>query len=134
VAVQAQKEKMQKKYAKDDPTDYRKHHYNTADLADERRYKKAPVKLGGSGSWGSSGTPDKQKWYSDGVISSDGWVDKKGHYLLGAHRRRVGAGTPTHFACALSPFHFPFPFPWRDSPRLTILPTSRLRPASELRE
>ena len=82
---------MQKKYAKDDPSDFGKA-LTTSDKADEKRYKKYPVKLGGSGSWGSSGTPDKAKWYSDGVISTDGWVDKKGHYLLGAHRRRVGAG------------------------------------------
>lgn len=86
------KEAMQKKYAKDDPTDYMKKFANSADRADEKRYKVTPVKLGGTGTWGSSGDPDKQKWYSDGVISSDGWVDTKGHYLIGQHRRRVGAG------------------------------------------
>ena len=84
---------MQKKYAKDDPADFGGSATDSSsDKADEKRYKKYPVKLGGSGSWGASGTVGKEKWYSDGVISTDGWVDKKGHYLLGAHRRRVGAG------------------------------------------
>merc|ERR1719183_2800380 len=75
------KEMIQKKYAKDDPSDFG-HTASSADKADEKRYKSTPVKLGGSGSWGASGDPNKQKWYSDGVISSDAWVSTKGHLLL----------------------------------------------------
>jgi len=86
------KEAIQKEYAKDDPSDYGEGIMDSSDKANEKLYKTHPVKLGGTGSWGPSGTPNKQKWYSDGVISSDAYLTRSGHYLLGQHRRRIGAG------------------------------------------
>jgi len=92
VALRNAKEAIQKQYAHDDPADYGGAAMTTSDKADEKRYKKYPIKLGGTGTWGPSGTPNKRKWYSDGVISTDAWTDKEGHYVAGAHRRRIGAG------------------------------------------
>jgi len=46
----------------------------------------------GTGSWGASGTPGVRKWYTHGVVSSDAYFNKKGHYFLGPSRRRIGAG------------------------------------------
>jgi len=46
----------------------------------------------GTGSWGASGTPGVRKWYTHGVVSSDAYFNKRGHYFLGPNRRRIGAG------------------------------------------
>lgn len=84
------KEGMQKKYADDNPADNGMGKLTSADKANEKLYKKR--KKTNSGSMGASGTPGRLKWYSNGVISSDSYRDEKGHYILGAHRRRIGAG------------------------------------------
>merc|ERR1711988_1203969 len=50
-----------------------------------------------SGSWGASGCNPhkvgcKQRWYPDGAISNNAYLDKKGRYYLGNNRRRIGSG------------------------------------------
>jgi hypothetical protein len=84
------KEGIQKKYAKDDPMDYGEGPMTSADIAN-RAYDKT-AKDTDWGTYGSSGALNKKKFYTDGVISSNAYVDQKGHYLLGKSRRRIGAG------------------------------------------
>jgi len=78
------KERIQKKYAGDDPED------KITSWKHEQRIDGWGTH--DSGSWGSSGTPGKMKWYTNGVISHDATTDYKGRYFLGRRRRRIGAG------------------------------------------
>jgi hypothetical protein len=84
------KERIQKKYAEDDPQDFGKGPETSADKANKALAAKA--KDTNWGSYGASGTPGKKKFYTDGAISSNAYRDPEGHYLLGASRRRIGAG------------------------------------------
>merc|ERR1712072_39128 len=84
------KERIQKKYANDDPADFGEGHLTSADKANKKL--DAAAANTDEGTWGSSGTPRQMKWYTDGVISSNARTDEDGHYLLGASRRRIGAG------------------------------------------
>jgi len=90
VALKEAKESVQKKYAKDDPSDFGEGPMTSADKANAIR--DAKQKDISTGRWGSSGVPGDQKWYTNGVISSDAYRDEDGHYLLGPSRRRIGAG------------------------------------------
>merc|ERR1711939_643258 len=97
-ALYKAKEKMQKKYARDDPSDYPP----GMPKAIEKRHKRRTQGDGRneSGSYGASGCiqsvdhpkPCKPKWYPDGAISSNAYTGKDGKYYLGTNRRRVGAG------------------------------------------
>merc|ERR1712139_138241 len=97
-ALYKAKEKMQKKYTRDDPSDYPP----GMPKAIEKRHKKRTQGDGRneSGSYGASGCiqsvdhpkPCKPKWYPDGAISSNAYTGKDGKYYLGTNRRRVGAG------------------------------------------
>merc|ERR1711998_223548 len=90
MALKAAKEKIQKKYAEDDPQDFGKGPQTSADKANKKL--DAAAKDTNWGIYGASGTPGKKKFYTDGVISSNAYRDPEGHYLLGASRRRIGAG------------------------------------------
>merc|ERR1712093_970045 len=97
-ALYKAKEKMQKKYARDDPSDYPP----GMPKAIEKRHKRRTQGDGRneSGSYGASGCiqsvdhpkPCKRKWYPDGAISTNAYTGKTGKYYLGTNRRRVGAG------------------------------------------
>lgn len=76
-------ERMQKRYANDDQDDI----YSSSNDA-----FKSPYASGAAGSWGPSGTPGTRNWYTDGVTSRDARVTRKGKYVLGPSRRRIGAG------------------------------------------
>jgi len=84
------KERIQKKYAEDSPQDFGKGPISSADKANKKLA--AAAKNTDWGTYGASGTPGKKKFYTDGVISSNAYRDPEGHYLLGASRRRIGAG------------------------------------------
>jgi len=83
------KEKIQKKYAEDDPAAFGKGPLTSADKAN--KIYDAKAKDTNWGTWGASGTPGKKKFYTDGVISSNAYSTPSGH-ILGQNRRRVGAG------------------------------------------
>merc|ERR1711998_117951 len=84
------KEKIQKKYAEDDPVDFGKGPLTSADKANA--IVDAKAKDTNWGTWGASGTPGKKKFYTDGVISSNAYRTPQGNYILGLSRRRIGAG------------------------------------------
>lgn len=90
VRLKEAKERIQKKYAKDDPADYGEGPMTSADIANAKL--DATAKDYSSGSFGSNGEIGQRKWYTNGVISDDAYTDNNGHYFLGPNRRRVGAG------------------------------------------
>jgi hypothetical protein len=90
VKLKESKERIQKRYAHDNPADFGMGPLTSADKANKEI--DANAEDHSSGSWGASGVPGHRKWYGNGVISSDSYVTNDGHYILGANRRRIGAG------------------------------------------